>query len=150
MAMHIRSRSAAIHILSRLFANTSADFIPLVEVFRAWGRPNPENLELHKGWLSNVMIHLKHYNLVTPGYSFGHGPRKLKEIRLTTEGKRALGRLSEIKNISDVNVDLKYSMQNPTVSDVLNVIRSFKKQNQDFDVTFSFDVKLKDVKDNQE
>lgn len=145
--MKIRSKASATRIIKRLFSNTNEDAITLEEAFRAWGRHNPENIEIHKSWLSNVMHHLKYHNLIVPSYTFGDGPRKLTKIRLTLEGKRALGRIQNYTDNNASDEELKEIKPTPSIfssisiSDVMKIVAKLRTDNPEYDITF--DVKLK-------
>ena len=116
----------------------SHDIFSLVDAFRAWGRPDPENVEAHKSWLSNVMTHLSYHNLVRSTYSYDEGRRKLKGIALTIKGKRALGRIEghADEEVSSFNGNATLSFTN-----VMKIVSQLRKDNPDYEITF--DVKLK-------
>lgn len=142
MAQVIRSKSSSVRIIKRLFGNVNDNYISLEDIFRSWGRPNPENIEKHKPWLSNLMIHLKFHNLVTPVYSFGDGPRKLKGIKLTLEGKKALNRidayLDEAIDIKSNNISQNILSYDKIASekDVFKIVADFQREHQEYEITF--------------
>lgn len=141
MTTKVRSKKSSIENVKRLFSNSpDNDEISLEEAFRSWGRTNPENVEAHKPWLSNVMTHLTYHNLVRSVYSYDEGRRKLKGIALTHEGKRALGRVeghADHQDISSDNGNGTFSVGN-----VMKIVASLRKDNPEYEITF--DVKLKE------
>lgn len=137
--MKYKSRNAAIENLKRFFANTPTDDITLVEAFTGWGRPNPENVEANKPWLSSELVHFKYHNLLAPVYAYSDGRKKLVKLRLTLEGKKALGRL-----VSDPEEDKETtanSINTASLSDVARIVADFKAQHKEYEITF--DVKLR-------
>lgn len=134
---------SAVENVKKLFADhPNEDVITIPDALHAWGR-DPEQNEVNKKWLSNKLTHLRYNNLITPIYSFKTGYRTLDKLQLTLEGKEALGRVDSKKENDFYLFDQNIATRKASISDVLDVIRKFKKENQDFDVTFSFDVKLK-------
>lgn len=136
----IKSKSASIENVKRFFANTpDKDVISLEEAFRAWGRPNPENIKANKAWLSNLLFHLKYHNLIIPVYTFKNGRKKLDKLRLTLKGKRKLGRI-ENSNGGENEVVSKHN-NCLSFTDIMKMVAKLRKGNPDYEITF--DVKLK-------
>lgn len=130
----IRSKESSVENIKRLFSNSlEKDEVSLEEAFRSWGRPNPENIDLHKAWLSNLMTHLTYHNLIRSVYSYGEGRKRLTGLVLTHEGKRALGRIDQG---ADGNDDIILS-----VNDVMKIVAKLRRDNPEYEITF--DVKLK-------
>lgn len=139
-----KSKQAAIENVKAFFANSpEEDAVTLEEAFRAWGRPNPEDIEGHKGWLSNKLTALKYHNLITPIYSYSNGRRKLSHLQLTIEGKRALGRLNgHYEESSAGKPPLKNNENVITLVEVMIAIPRIRKENPDFDINFSVTPKV--------
>ncbi|KKQ43429.1 MAG: hypothetical protein US60_C0002G0037 [Microgenomates group bacterium GW2011_GWC1_37_8] len=139
----IKSKDASIANVKRLFSNApDKDTISIEDAFIAWDRPNPEDVEANKAWLSNMLYHLKYHNLLTPVYSFSSGRKKLEKLQLTLEGKKALGRIegeqnSEIGSITSS----KKADESHSFIDVMKIIAKLREDNPEYDITF--DVKLK-------
>lgn len=141
----IKSKDSAIENVKRFFSNTpNDDVVSIVDAFVAWGRPNPENTEANKAWLSNILFHLKYHNLITPIYTFNSGRKKLDKLQLTLAGKRALGRI-EGNSDSDNGISLHTSSNGSSMSftDVMKIVAKLRKENPDYEITF--DVKLKGI-----
>lgn len=136
----IKTKKSAIENVKRLFINApNDDVISLKDAFIAWGRPEPENIEKHKGWLSNKMTHLTYHNLLIPVYSYNTGRKRLKALRLTKEGKIALGRIEN----STENGSLQQATTNGnghtlSLDEVAKAIPKLQKENPDFNIVFSF------------
>ncbi|MCR4326919.1 MAG: hypothetical protein NUV52_04690 [Candidatus Roizmanbacteria bacterium] len=142
-----KSRAAAIENVKRLFSNSpNSDEVSLEEAVRAWGRPDPAEIRLHKAWLFNILTYLKHHNLVASVYSFGNGRRTLDKIRLTDEGKIAIGRVGDhtsIKKPFSLNFNNTSSFENLiTFNDVMRMVVKLRKENPEYEIIFN--VKLKD------
>lgn len=136
--MKIRTWSSSVENVKRLFSNTpNQDTIDLKDAFIAWERPNPENVESHKAWLSNMLFHLKYHDLLLPVYSFNTGHKKITGLQLTLKGKKALGRIGEsvgndTREASYVNGQSKISLD-----DIMRAIPKLKQENPEFNITFS-------------
>lgn len=127
----IKTREAAIENVKRFFSNSpDVDSISIEEAFVAWGRPDPENAQAHKAWLSNMLFHLKYHNLVTPIYSFDSGRKRLTELQLTLEGKKSLGRIESAN-------EPRNGERTVSLGEVMKAIPKIKKENPDFNITFS-------------
>lgn len=76
---------------------------------------------MNKSWISNKLVDLKHYQLVSPVYT--HGRRKvLDKIQLTQEGKKALG--------LDLAESARGEAQRMVTLELINSnIREFEKSN---------------------
>lgn len=143
----IRSKNVAIENVKTFFSNTPNDDVASLEdAFRAWGRPNPENIEENKAWLSNKLTALKYHNLVTPIYVHKDGRRKLEKLRLTLEGKKALGRIEGYSE-DDKNNENSHSKNSGNssndFSDIYKKVAEWQKNHQEFEVEFN--VKLKNT-----
>lgn len=140
----IKSKESAIENTKRFFSNApDKDAVSIGEAFLAWGRPNPENIELHKAWLSNILFHLKYHNLIAPVYTFNTGRKKLEKLQLTLEGKKALGRIGEnVNNNNGVSPTTSGSGNAIDFKNVRSVIAKLKEANPEFEIT-SFEMKLK-------
>lgn len=127
----IKTKGAAVENVKRFFSNApDADSISIEEAIIAWGRPDPEDIEAHKAWLSNVLFHLKYHDLVTPVYSFDSGRKKLKALRLTLEGKKSLGRIGTVKEAENGEETL-------SLDEVIKAIPKLRKENPDFNIVFN-------------
>lgn len=141
--MKARTPKSSVSNLKRLFSNNpNDDEVSLKDAFIAWGRPNPENVDSHKAWMSGLLYHLTYNELVEPVYSFNTGRKKLVGIRLTIKGKKELGRTggnleNDTNEVSPTNGKKPVSYGNLT-----NLVAQFKEENKEhYEVTF--DVKLK-------
>ena len=144
--MKYLSKSASANTLKRFFVNNpDKDSVTLEEIFIAADR-DLNQPEKNLSWLSNKMTHLRYHNLVTPDYYFD-GRRKLKGLRLTIEGKRAIGRidddLSSMPQYVDVPRTEKTSIAGVSLNDVARVVKNFRDNNPEFLVVF--DVKLREA-----
>ena len=139
----VKNKETAIENVKRLFSNAPKDdSIFIKEAFEAWGRPDPDDMEANKAWLSNMLFHLKYHNLLKPVYSFSSGRKKLDRLQLTLEGKKILGRIEgEHKSDSNNNVLPKKSEEPLSFNDVMKIVANLRKDNPEYDITF--DIKLK-------
>lgn len=130
----IKSELASIENVKRLFLDTpEKDVITLEDAFKSWGRKNPEKIEAHKPWLSNMLLPLKYHDLLVPVYSFDTGKKKIVALRLTFKGKRALERIE-----SDYGVENTIkSVKNISLDDVVKAIPKLRKENPEFNIIFS-------------
>jgi hypothetical protein len=92
------TRAIGISTLKRFFGPyPDNDTLTPEQMFIAWGRPagtSKAKEEKNKAWLSNKMTSIYAHKLADPTYIYD--PRKkLKHIKLTNEGRLALGRYSE-------------------------------------------------------
>ena len=135
-----KSRSSAVKTIKRFFANTSDDSISIQDAFSSWGR-DLERVKDNKAWLSNKLTHLKFYELVTPIYSYGEGPRKLEKLELALEGKRELGRIG--RNLESSNGVSASANGRSVISleEIMKAVPKLRKENPEFEITF--DVRLK-------
>lgn len=138
MATKIRLKKSAIENVKRLFINSpNEDVVSLKDALRSWGRPDPENVEANKPWLSNLMTHLSYHNLVVPVYSYGDGRKKLDKLQLTIEGKRALGRIAEDVDKTNQNSYVTSGYGNCVdFKNVTDVIARLKRANPEFEIVF--------------
>lgn len=136
----IKSREASVENVKRFFSNTpNNDVVSINDAFLAWGRDL--NNEDNKAWLSNLLFHLKYHNLITPIYSLISGRRKLDQLRLTLEGKRALGRIEGSTN-NEVQTRTNGNISSLSIIDLTKLMAQFQKENKDnYEITF--DIKLK-------
>ena len=137
--MKIKSKDASVENVKRFFLNTpNDDIVSINDAFLAWGR-DLSNVD-NKAWLSNLLSHLKYHNLITPIYSVINGRRKLDKLRLTLEGKRALGRIEGSVNSKD-KIPTNENVNSLSIADVMKIVARLRRENSDYDITF--DVKLK-------
>lgn len=138
----IKSREASVENVRRIFANTpNKDSIKLKEAFVAWERPNPDNIDKNKAWLSNMLYHLKYHNLLTPIYSYNKGRKTLDSLKLTLEGKKALGRIKNYEETKNGDPHDEQKFNTPSFIDVMKIVAKLREDNPDYAITF--DVKLK-------
>jgi hypothetical protein len=132
-----KTRETSINTVKQFFKDSSSDIITLEEAFKSWGR-DLQKIDDNKAWLSNKMTSLKYHNLVVPIYSIINNKRVLSKIQLTLEGKKAIGRIGEniITDTLRSSPD-QDSRTEITLDDILRVIPKLKKENPDFNVTFS-------------
>ena len=135
----IKGEIASIENVKRFFANTpNVDEISLGDAFLAWGRPNPEDIEGNKAWLSNMLSHLKYHDLLVPVYTFDSGRKKLTKLRLTLKGKKMLGRIEGTQYAENEPIAVKNGIANSiSVEDIMRVLPKLKQNNPDFNITFS-------------
>jgi len=137
----IKTKEAAIENVKRLFSNTpEKDSVSIKDAFVAWQRPNPENVEENKAWLSNMLFHLKYHNLLNPVYSYRSGRKTLDKLQLTFEGKKALGMINSELGTSDTDTSINNGLS-LSFTDVMKIIAKLRKDNPDYEITF--DVRLK-------
>lgn len=134
----MKSRVSSVENVKQFFLNTSEDVISLEEAYVAWGRDITKEAE-NKAWLSNKLTALKHYKLVRPVYDLKNKKRVLEKIQLTTEGKRALGKIEEDGYTENENSNGHRAI---TLEDVMKVIPALRQRHPEFEITF--DIKLKD------
>ena len=127
--MKMKSKVASIENVKKFFSGSSGDEITLEEAFESWGRPT-ENVEQNRGWMSNLLTHLKYHNLVNPIYDTKSGYRKLGGLQLTLEGKRAIGRF-EKDNGTVTNGHAKISIE-----DIMKAVPKLRKENPEFRIRF--------------
>jgi hypothetical protein len=141
--MKYKSIEATKENLKRIFVNSpSADTISLEDAFVGWGRPDPNDIEKNKGWLSSELVHFKYHNLLSPMYSFSNGRRRLVKLQLTLDGKKALGRIqTEQQTEQKIETRMNGNQVPVTFADVTRLVAQFKKNNPEYEV--NFDVKLR-------
>lgn len=137
--MKYKSKDAATVTLQRFFAqNPDSDEVSISDIFNATGR-EAEKSEINMSWLSNHLTTLRYYGLVSSVYNYD-GRKKLDKIRLTTAGKKALGRIED--EPAEDGEGSGGSTSRVSLDDALRVVNKFKKENPGFEVVFT--VKLKD------
>lgn len=135
----IKSEITSIENVKRFFANSpDVDEISLAKAFLAWGRPNPDNIEGNKAWLSNMLSHLKYHDLLVPVYTFDSGRKKLSKLRLTLKGKKMLGRIEGTQYVENAPIAIKNGSANSiSVEDIMRVLPKLRQDNPEFNITFS-------------
>lgn len=138
------SREAAIANLRKFFPSTTGDEVSVEDIFIAVGRGS-KSIKENRSWLSNKLTSMQEYGLFTRGYSSRGGQRKLVKLKLTSEGRRVLGR----DGSDQLTVPLQMSIRGTqgdretvTVSSVLHHVELLRKNEPKLDITF--DVKLKE------
>lgn len=135
---HIKSKTAGIETLRRFFPDNSADEVSIDEALQAAGRPmEMEKAEDNRAWLSNKLTTLKYHNLLTVHYTYDDGRRKLDRLRLTLNGKRALGRVED-GGYGEIEPKMNNVVTPP---DIMKEIAQLKKNYPEYEITF--DMKLK-------
>ena len=135
MSRVIKKEDSAVDNVKRFFSNSpNSDIVSIEEAFASWGRPNSDP-EKNKAWLSNVLFHLKYYDLVKPGYSYSHGRKRIEKIQLTLKGKKALGRI-ESENVNEGGSAIE-KRDGITIEDILKALPKLRKENPDFNIMFS-------------
>lgn len=135
----MKIRETAIEIVKKFFSNTSGDVVTLQEAFEAWGR-RLENVEKNRGWMSNMLTHLKYHNLVKPLYDMKSGHRKLDKLQLTLEGKRAIGRFEENSNGETSQVTNGHN--DISIEEIMKAVPKLQRDNPEFDIEFSVRAKM--------
>ena len=135
------TKEAAIENVKKMFSNTSEDLISIQDVYKTWER-DPEQEVRNKGWFSNKLINLKYHNLVKPVYVMRNHRHTLDKIRLTLEGKRALGKLEYDNDPHDPTSTIpNNNIDTITISDAMKIVATLRDKNPEYEITF--DVKLK-------
>ncbi len=132
--MKFKGRDTAIDIVRKFFSGSNSDEITLQEAFEAWGRPI-EKVKQNRGWMSNVLTHLKYHNLVKPLYDTKSGYRKLGGLQLTLEGKRAIGRFEE-DNGNDTASQVTNGHTKISIENIMKAIPKLRKENPEFYIDF--------------
>lgn len=134
MSRKLKRRESVIDNVKRLFKNSpDKSEISLEEAFVSWGRKNPKNMDLHKAWVSNLLFHLKFYGFVEAVYEHSNSRRKLVGMRLTEEGRHAIGR-SSINHPSEKT--------SPTsLNEMTELVKKWQAENEEYEV--NFDIRLK-------
>ena len=141
----LKSEPASIENIKRFFVNNPHDdFVLIEDAFRAWGRKDPEDMEKNKQWLSNVLYHLRYWNLISPVYSYDSGRKKLDKLRLTLKGKQALGRLEDESKPENGNSHAVSTNGKLTLGQVMAEIPRIKQENPG--LTIKFEVTLDETK----
>ena len=147
MAKSYLSREAAAKNLRMFFANTNGDEVSVDEVFIAAGR-NPDEVGKNKSWFSNKLTSMAEYGLFTRHYSSRRGQKKLVKLKLTNEGKRALGRnlsdsifipaqpAQQASLLPSVTIDKEV-----TVSSVRRDVEALRQKEPELDIWFSVTLK---------
>lgn len=134
----IKSRGSAIAVLKRLFLKSpDEDSVDIATAFESAGR-GLKNSEKNKSWLSNKLPTLKYHNLLNVVYSYDSGRRKLDRLKLTLDGKKALGRIEEIDGSPSKPTS---GAEANSITDLMNLVSQLQKKYPEFEITF--DVKLK-------
>lgn len=131
----MKSRETSIENVKKLFSGSSGDEVTLQDAFKSWGRPT-ENIKQNRGWMSNVLTHLKYHNLVKPLYDTKSGYRKLGGLQLTLEGKRAIGKFEEDSS-NGTSTQLTNGHTQISIEDILKAIPKLRKENPEFDIDFA-------------
>jgi hypothetical protein len=141
-----KSRASMEGTVKRFFAHTSDDTLSLDDAFNAWGRDMTE-VEKNKQWFSNKLTNMKYYNLVTPVYTVRNNRRVLEQIQLTLEGKRVMGRVGE-NGITENGVQPSINGNGKKIDfkEAMDMIKELKRQNPDFEITFTAKLREGDVK----
>lgn len=126
----------ATEYLRKFYSGTSSDVVSLREIFIAY------KLDLSKEknnriWIGNKLTYLKEHNLVKPIYDGTKGNSPLSALKLTDEGRRALGRTSEvlIKKSPTAN-NVKHN--GITLDEVVKAMPRIKQENPEFEINFDF------------
>lgn len=102
------SREAAVGTIKKFFHDEPADVINVDDLFIKMARDLNKG-KANRSWLSNKLTSLKEYNFLEKHYSAATGKKKLTRLSLTSEGKRALGRV-ETQQISKASYQLSPSL----------------------------------------
>jgi len=92
------------------------------------------------------MATLKYYGLATPVYSYD-GRKKLAKIKLTEDGKLARKKIQSQAHATNqllIPVEVDTANEGKVTSDqIFQLVDRFKKQNPQYEVGFTFDLKIK-------
>lgn len=137
------SREVAITHLKTFFMNTDKDEVTVDQALTSAGR-DLSNIKKNKSWFSNKLTSMNEYKLFEKVYSRGRGQTKLVKIRLTEDGKKALGRdvgNSLLQSPAQLELSTRDS-KNVTISSIKKDIQRLRIQEPALDVIF--DIKLKE------
>jgi hypothetical protein len=134
------SYDAATATLKRFFKNDNdKNALSIDQVMAATDRTS-YGLDKNKSYLTNKLTHLKYYDLAEPVYDFN--PRKnLSGIRLTTLGKKALGRNEAPVPATTQSTTSVAPAPLMTLETIAENIRIFKRQNPSIKITLSVELK---------
>ena len=141
----LKSEPASIENVKRFFTNNpNDDSVAIEDAFRAWGRKSPEDMERNKQWLSNVLYHLRYWNLISPVYSYASGRKKLDKLRLTLKGKQSLGRLEGENKPENGSRHTLNENGKLTLGQVISEMPRIKEENPGLNI--KFEVVLNEMK----
>src|SRR5437899_1880637 len=89
--MKYTQKDACIRVLEYIFSHTPEDTIAISKIFEIYKR-DPNKERGNKSWVIKKMKDLKYHGLITSLYQISPHGRILDKMRLTDEGKIALGR----------------------------------------------------------
>lgn len=131
-----KPEGAAKTILKRLYKNSPhSDVVTVEDIYRNANR-NLQDEVGNKAWLANQLTVLRSYNFIT-SIKETTGYKKLISIRLTSEGRKALGRETgnnDEPSINHINDSL-------SLESVVSMIKTFKNQNPSVEVEFNIKVR---------
>jgi hypothetical protein len=145
--MVYKQKNTAVKYVKKFFSEyPESDVITLEQVYIAAGRDNKDKI-VNKNWLSNLLTHLKYHGLITSDYSTDTGKRILKGIRLTIEGKRAIGRIEENSvPQQETEESMKTQVKSEITGAYLNIMKEVEQMKKDFpsfEINFDMSMKLK-------
>lgn len=121
------TRTGATLTLKRFFANNDSDYASVSSIYAAANRNASKDKEdLNRNWLSNKLTGLYHYSFVDPDYSYD-GRRKLEGIRLTREGRIALGRVEVAQSAPISSASIKQPENHLTLDEILRAVPEINK-----------------------
>jgi hypothetical protein len=130
------SRDAAIANVKRFFADTpSSDTVSLEDIFTTAGRGSNKPAQ-NRLWIANKLTSMREYNLVERQYSKDGGKKKLVGLKLTNEGKEALGRANGVA-VSQADTILPVVQpQEITLETVYQAVKILREKMPSFDIVF--------------
>lgn len=132
-----KPEGAAKTILKRLYKNSPhSDVVTVEDIYRNANR-NLQDEVGNKAWLANQLTVLRSYNFIT-SIKETTGYKRLISIKLTSEGRTALGRGAG--NDSDES-STNYTNDSLSLESVVSMIKTFKNQNPSVEVEFSIKVR---------
>lgn len=139
------SKDAAAANLKRFFADTpvSSDVVSLEGIFAATKR-NSHTLNQNRLWLANKLTSMRDYNLIERQYTVEGGKKKLTGLKLTHDGKKALGR--DMPMLAEkVVAPLAAHASQPeevTLETVYRAVRVLREKMPSFDIIFDIKPKI--------
>lgn len=131
-----KSREASEENLKKFFENNTSDTVKIEQIYTSWGR-DLEDVDRNKAWLSNLLTHLKHHNLVKPVYNTNGGKRVLSGVKLTQVGRRVLG-MDEYEKPEKSSLD---DEQNNKEINITAIVAQYIKDHPEYKVTFNLELR---------
>lgn len=144
MPIKYRTRQSAEDLLRVFFHKNLGDTISSERIYEIWGRAGRDEKK-NKSWLSNLLLHLKHYNLIDSIYETRNNRNTLVGIKLTKEGIAALGRkVSSSKELETSQTKIAENDTNRekiSYDNMMKLVSRFQRENPEYKVDFSITLK---------